>query len=306
MTAPALDDVRAALRRACPGIDVSSVRMLDAGHTSSQWVAETDEGPLLVKVPRRQPEAEHLRRLLVSTRRAAEGGVPVVRFRALLGWHDELAGPVLVQEFQAGEPASAVWERSGDDHRLALSGELGRIVGQLHRIEGNWFGDPLGAERAPSWGLAVEAELDGLLGQVADDLTDLVPAVRSASVAAVKALDDSASVPALTHGDLWLPNVLVRDGKVSCLLDFEHARYADRFRDFGKLDEHIFDGFPAGREAFLQSYQATCPLPADYRARIELGSLVHALTMHCYFRRWAPQWAPQYADQVRAWLDRNS
>ena len=50
--------------------------------------------------------------------------------------------------------------------------------------------------------------------------------------------DSSASTPALTHGDLWLPNILLRDGTIGCVLDFEHATYADRFRDFGKLDEH--------------------------------------------------------------------
>ncbi|OAP28658.1 hypothetical protein A4R44_00449 [Amycolatopsis sp. M39] len=56
----------------------------------------------------------------------------------------------------------------------------------------------------------------------------------------VAQLDESASIPALTHDDLWLPNILVREGRITCVL--EHAAYADRFRVFGKLDEHIFAG----------------------------------------------------------------
>jgi aminoglycoside phosphotransferase (APT) family kinase protein len=149
---------------------------------------------------------------------------------------------------------------------------------------------------------SVEGEVDGLLSQLEGELADIVTDLKEA----VADLDASFSVPVLTHGDLWLPNVLVREGRFGCLLDFEHARYADRFRDFGKLDEHILDAFPAGREAFLESYQAICPLPDDHALRIELGSLIHELTIHVYFLRWAPQWAPQHARKVRAWLSRNS
>ncbi|MEV0809185.1 hypothetical protein [Micromonospora sp. NPDC050200] len=72
--------VRSALVEACPGMRVADIRRLDAGYTSRQWVADTDEGPLLVKTPIRDTDPEHLRRLVATTRRAAESGVPVVRF----------------------------------------------------------------------------------------------------------------------------------------------------------------------------------------------------------------------------------
>ncbi|MCB5911426.1 hypothetical protein [Streptomyces pinistramenti] len=98
----------------------------------------------------------------------------------------------------------------------------------------------------------------------------------------------------------------LREGRITCVLDFEHATYAERFRDFGKLDEHIFDAFPAGRDVFLASYAAACPLPDDWEQRVALGQVLHALNMHVYFRRWSPQWAPQYARQVKEWLTRNT
>jgi aminoglycoside phosphotransferase (APT) family kinase protein len=120
----------------------------------------------------------------------------------------------------------------------------------------------------------------------------------------VARLDASASVPALVHGDLWLPNFLVRDGRITCVLDFEHAVHADRFRDFGKLDEHVFDAFPAGRGVFLESYAEACPVPDDWERRVDLAHVLHALSMHVYFLRWSPEWAPQYARQVEAWLAR--
>jgi len=297
--------LREVLATACPGLHVGALRPLDAGYTSKQWVADTDEGPLLVKVPQRDRDPEHLRRLIASTRLAAEGGLPVVRFRALVPHCAALDGPVLVQEFQDGEPAGDSWESLTDQRKLALSSDLGVVVGRLHAIAGGHFGDALGTTKAASLAESVEAEVDGLLAGAEADVVGDGAALRSAIATAVSELDDAASVPALVHGDLWLPNILLRDGRISCVLDFEHTVFADRFRDFGKLDEHIFDAFPAGRAAFLESYGDTFPLPADWERRLDLAHLLHALTMYVYFLRWTPKWAPQYGRQVREWLSRN-
>lgn len=297
--------IREVLDTSCPGLHVGALRPLDAGYTSKQWVADTDEGPLLVKVPQRNRDPEHLRRLIANTRLAAESGIPVVRFRALVAHCAALDGPVLIQEFQEGEPAADGWESFSDRQRLALSSDLGVVVGRLHSIEGSRFGDVLGTAKAASLEESVESEVDALLGGTEADVVGDGTALRAAISNAVSRLDCSASTPALVHGDLWLPNILLRDGRIGCVLDFEHAVFGDRFRDFGKLDEHIFDAFAAGREAFLESYADTCPLPADWEQRLDLAHLLHSLTMYVYFLRWTPQWAPQYARQVQEWLSRN-
>ncbi|MGP4111522.1 phosphotransferase family protein [Streptomyces sp. 4N509B] len=298
--------IRDLLTREFPGIHVTSVHPLDKGYTSKQWVATTDEGRLLVKVPQRDPRPDHLRRLVASAQVAAEHGVPVVRYRRLVPHEPALNGPVLIQEYQEGDAAGEVWESLTEDQRLALMRDLGGIVGRLHTVVGPHFGGVLGGGRAASLRESVEAEVAALLPLAQPELIGDADTLRSAIAAAVARLADEANAPTLTHGDLWLPNLLVRDGRVTCVLDFEHATYAERFRDFGKLDEHIFDAFPAGRGVFLDAYAAACPLPDDWERRVDLGHVLHALTMHVYFSRWAPQWAPQYAEQVRKWLARDA
>ncbi|WP_406638246.1 phosphotransferase family protein [Amycolatopsis sp. WGS_07] len=296
------DAVRNVLEREYPGNRVESVRSLDKGYTSEQWVADTAEGRLLVKVPQRERNPEHLRRLVSSAQVAAEHGVPVVRYRLLIPHEPALDGPLLIQEYQEGDAAGDVWESLDKDQRAALLQDLGDVAGRLHAIQGPHFGDVLGGGKTTSLQESVEAEADALLPLADPALIGPTGSLRSALVSAVTRLDESASVPALTHGDLWLPNILVRDGRITCVLDLEHAAYADRFRDFGKLDEHIFDAYPEGRDVFLASYAAACPLPDDWRQRVELAHALHALNMHVYFRRWTPKWAPQYAQQVRDWL----
>jgi aminoglycoside phosphotransferase (APT) family kinase protein len=294
--------VRDIVQREFPELHVTSVHPLDKGYTSRQWVAATEEGRLLVKVPQRDRDPEHLRRLVASARVAAEHGVPVVRYRRLVPHEPALNGPVLIQEYQEGDAAGDVWESLDEHQRMALVQELGEIIGRLHAVKGPHFGDVLGGARASSLPESVEAEVEALLPRAELGLIGDAGRLRSAIAGAVARLEDAANVPALTHGDLWLPNFLVRDGRISCVLDFEHAAYKDRFRDFGKLDEHIFDAFPAGRDVFLKSYSAACPLPDDWERRVGLGQVLHALHMHVYFLRWSPQWAPQYARQAKEWL----
>jgi aminoglycoside phosphotransferase (APT) family kinase protein len=296
------DVVRGALLEACPGIRVAVLRQLDAGYTSRQWVADTDEGPLLVKTPVRDTDPEHLRRLIATTRRAAEGGVPVVRFRAFVPMSAVLQRPVLVQEFQDGTPADEAWESMGPAERTRFAEDLGQVVGRVHACSGPWFGDVLGAEKYPDGPSFLHASVDARLADAPEDFTSV--GRSGSSVAIHRAVDrmQTGGTPSLTHGDLWRQNLILRDGRIACLLDFEHGCYADRFLDFGKLDEHVFDDFPDGRTAFLAAYDEVCPLPADWESRVRLGHAVHALSMSVYFLRWTPKWAPQYVRELEEWL----
>ena len=83
-----------------------------------------------------------------------------------------------------------------------------------------------------------------------DRASDLWPSLSAAQRCRLAGLDP-AIPPSLVHGDLWWENVVINRGSVCRLLDFEHARFADRFLDFGKLDELVFDGWAKGRAAFL-------------------------------------------------------
>ncbi|MEV6932011.1 aminoglycoside phosphotransferase family protein [Dactylosporangium sp. NPDC051485] len=342
-----IDAIEEALREACPGLRIDAIRRLDAGYTSRQWVADTDEGPLLAKTPVRDKDPEHLRGLIATTRRAAEGGVPVVRYRAFAPYSAPLDGPLIVQEYQHGVPADAAWESMSPPERLAFAAELGELVGRVHSCTGEWFGDVLGRTRHADAATSLHALIDSRLAKAPHDLIgagnerraqaphdqtgtgnerptqaphdpagtgsepragaphDLAGAGNERLAAALhRAVDRLAhdDPPVLTHGDLWRPNLIMRDGRIACLLDFEHGRYADRFLDFGKLDEHIFTAFPEGREPFLTAYAARCPLPDDWPERVRLAHLLHALSMAVYFLRWSPHLAPEYVDILDAWL----
>ncbi|GAA5120221.1 phosphotransferase family protein [Pseudonocardia adelaidensis] len=299
----ASDSVRDALAEACPGTRVAGLRPLEAGYTSRQWVADTDEGPLLVKTPVRDTDPEHIRRLIATTRRAADGGVPVVRFRAFTPRSTALRRPVLVQEFQEGTPADEAWESMGPAERTGFAEDLGRVVGRIHSCSGAWFGDVLGTQKYPDGASFLHAVVDSRLAEAPEDLTSAGREGLSAALHRAVDAVPAERTPSLTHGDLWRQNLVLRKGRIACVLDFEHGLLADRFLDFGKLDEHVFDGFPDGRAAFLAAYDEVCALPAGWESRVRLGHAVHALSMSVYFLRWTPKWAPQYVRELEEWLD---
>jgi aminoglycoside phosphotransferase (APT) family kinase protein len=236
--------------------------------------------------------------LIATTRRAGEGGVPVVRFRAFVPRSTALERPVLVQEFQQGTPADEAWESMDPADRSGFAEDLGQVVGRLHSCSGPWFGDVLGAEKHPDRRSFLHALVDSRLAEAPEDLTSAGRSGLSAALHRAVDAEPEDGAPSLSHGDLWRQNVILRDGRIACLLDFEHGRYADRFLDFGKLDEHIFAEFPDGRAAFLDAYGSVCPLPEDWESRIRLGRAVHALSMSVYFLRWTPKWVPQYVREL--------
>jgi aminoglycoside phosphotransferase (APT) family kinase protein len=293
------------LRRECPEVEITSLHLLDKGYTSRNWVADTDGGRFLCKVPQRHTDPVHLRRLVEGVRLAAEHGVPVVHYRRVIPYEPAVDGPLIIQEYQDGDAADDVWDSLDDERRTVLVQDLGEVVGRLHSLTGPHFGDLVDGRRAPTLEEWAGAEVESLLAQARLGPETDIDALRSAIGGIVARLDSSAGVPVFTHGDLWLPNLLVRDGRIACVLDLEHALYADRFRDFGKLDQHVFGRFPAGRDAFLKSYDAVRPLPDDWEQRVELGHIMHALTMHAYFLRWTPQLAPFYTKEIGNWLARH-
>ncbi|MHB8246473.1 MAG: phosphotransferase family protein [Acidimicrobiales bacterium] len=293
---------RDVLAEACPTTRIARIDSTTVGHTSRQWLARTDEGDLLVKFPARDLEPERTRAMIYATRIASEAGVPVVRFRAFLPVSHATGTPVVVQEFVAGERASDVWPSLDEARRREVAGQFGTAVGRVHLRAQGWFGDVLGATVQASPTEFIAAQVHALLAQVP---TDLVPLGRAALAdvfdRCIERLDPAIS-PSLVHGDLWWENVLLDGGSFHRLLDFEHARFGDRFSDFGKLDELVFHGWPSGRASFVERYEDLLSAPDDATLRTHLTHGYSDLSMYVYFARWTPKWVPVYSERLDSWM----
>jgi aminoglycoside phosphotransferase (APT) family kinase protein len=87
----------------------------------------------------------------------------------------------------------------------------------------------------------------------------------------------------LVHGDFNPSNILVRDGQVAAILDWEFAHAGDTLMDFGNLLRKREAAVPAGFEdALTEGYRAAGgKLPRDWRPRaryIDLSSACEFLS----------------------------
>jgi aminoglycoside phosphotransferase (APT) family kinase protein len=303
--ADVVDDqtARAALEEACPNIRVAAIKDATSGYSSRQWLAETDEGRLLVKVPVRNTDPEHFRQMIAATRLASEAGVPAIRFRGFVPHSKVTATPVIVQEFVEGVRASDVWETIGDDGRQRVAGQFGATVATVHLVQGDGFGPVLSSDtRSARWDDHLASFIDAQLQAAPADVIPAGRAALAASLESVIPLVAAVERPSLTHGDLWLENVLLDGGDLFRLLDFEHGQFLDPLYDFGKPDELIFERWPAVRRPFFEGYESVRPLPADAELRIAAYRGFQFLFMFNYFTTWSPQFLDAYRDRLQAWV----
>jgi aminoglycoside phosphotransferase (APT) family kinase protein len=296
--------VTGAIAEACPGIQVTGVQPIELGYSSHNFLIDSDEGRLLAKIPKRQPDPERLDGLVAATGLAAKAGLPVPEHRWFLRNCEQLSGlPLLVQQYLPGAAASAEWPELDLAHRETVARELGEAVARLHGITGQGFTDVLGGNASPSWGAYVHDRVEESV-KVLSGSVDFAPGwetVRAAMTEAVDALPEPVT-PVLVHLDLYLDNVLVHNGHLRCVLDFEHARFGDSYADFGKLDELVFGWYPETEEPFMEAYRAVHPAAGDTELRMRVGIGLHNLASCAYFSQWTPRLVPEYLARIDDWL----
>jgi aminoglycoside phosphotransferase (APT) family kinase protein len=192
-------------------------------------------------------------------------------------------------------------ELLADDRGAA---QLGRLMGELAaglarvptrglRLDGTW-GDPerlaAAADRwlyagTPALGAGGTRALERLLRRLPSEL--------------------AGAMPVFAHGDLAPVNILVRDGGVVALLDFERARLAHPFFDAARwrwiVRHHHPERWEAAGPAFLEAAGLE-DSPATAR-RLDLVAALQCLEMLHGARRRPPAARREWAARVLSVLD---
>jgi len=283
------------------GINMAALRPGPSGYSSRLWLAETDEGPLLIRLPLRNRDPDYLRSMMAATELASEAGIPTVRYRAFCP--DTPLGPVVVQEYRPGERATDYLKRNPKE-LARIASAVGHWVGLLHRIQGPFYGGVLGVPAYETW--AVQARVRVMAALRGLD-ADVLPASTEEILAAFEhALGALPNIPnaSLVHADLYFDNVLVHERGAVCLLDFEHACYGDRFADFGKLEELMFEFWPGSEAPFVAAYRLSHPEDDGDLSRLRVAIGLYELSQLAYFARWQRDLVPIYGARLERWLER--
>lgn len=256
-------------------VRVERLARVPSGRSRENWVfdavctaggRETRE-PLIV---RRDPLGGLLR-----TDRAAEfavlsalagTGVPAPRARWLDATGDELGRPSLVMRREPG--ACDYFALNGDRplaERVELAGRLCDLLADVHAVD--WRGVGLGdvlADPGPDAPVHELAHWEAVLAR--DQLEPYPELALAACWLRERAPRSTATV--LVHGDFKAGNVLLDDGRVVALLDWELAHLGDPTEDLGwvtqplRTREHLIAG-AWERSHLLERYAATTGRPVD-------------------------------------------
>lgn len=158
----------------------------------------------------------------------------------------ELGGTLtLLIEGRDGVP----WEHVGDA-RPEMLHRLGASIGQLHRTAAASF------DGQSSWHSLLVGNADRYLTMISGDDGELAAQARTVLERHLGEVPDS-DLPQLVHFDLRPGNVLVRDGRLIAIIDFEACRGGHGSMDFFKLWQQVAPRVPGGLAEVLGGYTDT-------------------------------------------------
>ena len=230
-----------------------------------------------MKLRRQRINAAKLHSQLTALRLARSAGIAAPEI-VYMGASPVVSGrTVVIARYLSGVDAEEALPGLDTEQRAAFFSDFGAAVGRLHGIGLPWFSDRLGEPGADTADWATVVRRTAEQAATRNREIGTLPAAEVASIGERlirDALDVSPVVtPALTHRDLYLPNVLVETGRFKALLDFELAKGWDPLFDFVKLGMWVFEHWPGGIAAFLAAYRChTSRIPrAEERLALCLG-----------------------------------
>lgn len=222
--------------------------------------------------------------------------------------HDLCDADYFFMEKLTGDNLEHVKESLPPETQAAIDMRIGEIVRAINSFPGVYFGYDGNPElRAATWKEAFIKIMESVLEDAArrNALFDFsYDEIRGAVLKHAPALEE-VTTPCLVHWDAWNPNFFVKDGKITGILDFERALWAEplmeaQFRYFG--GDRVSDS--------MRGYGKTSFTFAEEQ-RNQLYSLHLALVMNteCYYRHYDTDdifnFSRQYIGTTMEWLKAN-
>jgi hygromycin-B 7''-O-kinase len=256
-----------AARQLLPDFDLTGIRPLDGGEVHANYAVETRDGRrLAVKVYRGE----------LSWKLDKE-----VYLLDLVGSRLDLPVPEIVHAGQGalvvtllpGKPA-----RFSDADPIAVSRQLGGLLRELHTITLDSFGYIETRVTSP-----VSSNLEYMRRRMERKVKSGPPALRDQLgryFAEGEHAFEGCRTAVLCHNDAHDANVLVEEGQITGLVDWENAVAADPILDLAKAYAFSDGRSEETLEALVEGYG---PLRPDWRKAFDLYVVDHLLELWVWF-----------------------
>lgn len=234
--------------------------------------------------------------------------IPVPEIYFFDNAHDLCDSDYFFMEKLCGDNLEHVKTSLSAETQESIDLHIGQIIREINTFPGTYFGyDGNSDLRANTWKEAFIKIVESLLEDaarknVAFDFS--YDELRAAVLKHASALEE-ITAPLLVHWDAWNPNFFVRDGRITGIIDFERALWAEplmeaQFRQFG--DASVTNS--------MRGYGKTSFTFAEEQ-RLHLYSLHLALVMQteCFYRNYDTDdvfnFSRQFIGTTMEWLKAN-
>lgn len=276
-----LNTVSALFRQFDPNLRIASFTPLSEGKRTTNYRVDTsaDHSFILRIFPAGDSSwlKEAGLRALVSDR------VPMQRLHHLEQHSNLLDGRTFaIYDFAEGATLLELW-RKGFVPEPSLMGEIGSALGQIHRHRYDRIGFlnerlEIAEELAPAdtwYDLFLNRHARKRLG---GDVAEQIERVVQDNKAELHEMDRAA---ALTHGDFRPTNLIIQQGRVSSIIDWEFAMAGHPIADIAQFFRYENQFSPRLKEAFIDAYQDISgnKLPEQWEQIGGLRDMVNLLQM---------------------------
>lgn len=271
---------------------------LDGGEDNGNFRIATDQGEVVLR-EYRMSGIEKIRAELRLVAFLGENGFPTpAPFRTASGeLVVEAERPIAVFPWVPGEVPTEM--------TAALAGQVGELLARMHLLTADWTDeripviDRLGLLRQ---GLAARPELDGV-----DDWHDRVRDFLEHRSEELERLHELPSGP--LHHDLHRQNLLVADGEVTAVLDFDELNRGPLVIDLARVFHYFAVDHPDRRvprdlaDAAVAGYERTRTLSDTERELLPVAFDLAGMVDAAAFIMWAaPAIGLTHVDECTSWI----
>jgi len=280
--------INGAIEKAAKSPIVEQERII-AGETNEVHLVRTENGrEVIIRIYHgEKPKFERERWAIEQCR---EVGVPVPEVMLVESTEAERKPlHICVESKLEGVPMGDI--RKSDDPEIsknlkALLGQLGNNLGKIHSVPVNGFGS-LDKNGNGKYRTAKELLTQDLTIAKENTLPEhsLLTIDREIVFRAKEILNREAEnfplvSPRLLHGDLAPQHVLVKEGKISGIIDFEHAKGSDPAEEFARWELKFGDTYPIAD--IQEGYGNKELFGGDFKKRKNVWRLYQGLAILSY------------------------
>lgn len=193
--------------------------------------------------------------------------------------------PFLITSWVSGTLLSTALDASQKSH-FSLGQNTGSVLANIHAVtfqKSGFFGQGLDIRETfqPGQSALLSFMRPALEGRAAKRLgADLTERLRTLIGWAAPLLDDLPSKASLIHSDFNPPNLMVENGRISGVLDWEFAHTGNPLTDIANMLRPRDYQSPDFDKGFIEAYvDANGPLPANWQSLSRLIDLMSQMEM---------------------------